>query len=453
MFESKAKVESLMNLVMQFRKVCNHPELFERRPCRSPFIFQNYYYYTGNLPVIFGQMKEIICNSKNPIEFLYPKLIYDELYEEFSSKKLFINKHLLIWQASHIHENIMTGSKTMGFLRLIDITPGLLEMLYETDEFYLAMFLIHYHLTLTRKFNIYHTSVHTRNMLWIDKNLLNTSDYFTDERTIYENKNVEQIKTTWITSNLNKICVMLPRVLSPPIQIYCSSYHFTAKKALELANKFGKLALFGENFGFSKRPIERAVIFNITNQTYLKYPYRSVFPYEDQKLFPEPLHENFSKIEIPDFNSLVADSTKLNYLDKMLCKLKKNNHRVLIFCQMTKMLDILEDYLMRKKYPFFRLDGSCNIADRRDMVHEFQTNHKIFAFLLSTRAGGLGVTLTAADTVIFYDNDWNPTMDAQATDRAHRIGQTKEVSKIYIYSHKISFFYRYMYIDWSPKEL
>ena len=62
------------------------------------------------------------------------------------------------------------------------------------------------------------------------------------------------------------------------------------------------------------------------------------------------------------------------------------------------------------------------------MINEFQTNPKIFAFLLSKRAGGLGVNLTGADTVIFYDNDWNPTMDAQATDRAHRIGQTKEVS-------------------------
>ena len=95
---------------------------------------------------------------------------------------------------------------------------------------------------------------------------------------------------------------------------------------------------------------------------------------------------------------------------------------------MTKMMDILEDYMVRKQYQFFRLDGSCNISDRRDMVDEFQSNPKIFAFILSTRAGGLGVTLTAADTVIFYDNDWNPTMDAQATDRAHRIGQTKEVS-------------------------
>lgn len=95
---------------------------------------------------------------------------------------------------------------------------------------------------------------------------------------------------------------------------------------------------------------------------------------------------------------------------------------------MTKMLDILEDFMNRKKYTFFRLDGSLNIADRRDMVNEFQTNPKIFAFLLSTRAGGLGVTLTAANTVIFYDNDWNPTMDAQATDRAHRIGQRSDVN-------------------------
>jgi DNA helicase INO80 len=92
------------------------------------------------------------------------------------------------------------------------------------------------------------------------------------------------------------------------------------------------------------------------------------------------------------------------------------------------MIDILEEYMTKKRYTYFRMDGSSNIADRRDMVNEFQTNNKIFAFLLSTRAGGLGVNLTAADTVIFYDNDWNPTMDAQATDRAHRIGQTRVVN-------------------------
>lgn len=92
------------------------------------------------------------------------------------------------------------------------------------------------------------------------------------------------------------------------------------------------------------------------------------------------------------------------------------------------MLDILEDYLSWKKFTFFRMDGSTSIPDRKYMVEEYQKNDRVFAFLLSTRAGGLGVNLIAADTVVFYDNDWNPTMDAQATDRAHRIGQTKTVS-------------------------
>lgn len=90
-----------------------------------------------------------------------------------------------------------------------------------------------------------------------------------------------------------------------------------------------------------------------------------------------------------DFNSLIADSAKLKELDRIL-KEKKNGDRVLIFCQMTKMLDILEDFMNKKKYTFFRLDGSLNIADRRDMVNEFQSNPKIFAFLLSTRAGTEG---------------------------------------------------------------
>eukprot|EP00358_Blepharisma_japonicum_P003961 CAMPEP_0202952632 /NCGR_PEP_ID=MMETSP1395-20130829/39974_1 /ASSEMBLY_ACC=CAM_ASM_000871 /TAXON_ID=5961 /ORGANISM="Blepharisma japonicum, Strain Stock R1072" /LENGTH=191 /DNA_ID=CAMNT_0049663587 /DNA_START=987 /DNA_END=1562 /DNA_ORIENTATION=- len=91
------------------------------------------------------------------------------------------------------------------------------------------------------------------------------------------------------------------------------------------------------------------------------------------------------------------------------------------------MLDILEDFLYFRKYSFLRMDGSTNISERRDLIDEFQNHTDVFAFILSTRAGGLGVNLTAADTVIFYDIDWNPTMDAQATDRVHRIGQTKPV--------------------------
>ena len=132
--------------------------------------------------------------------------------------------------------------------------------------------------------------------------------------------------------------------------------------------------------------------------------------------------------ELTDFERLVFDCGKLKLLDNLLKKLFIENHRCLIFCQMTKMIDILEEYMLKRKFTYFRLDGSTESKDRRDMVTEFQRNGDIFCFLLSTRAAGLGINLTAADTVIFYDNDWNPTNDSQATDRAHRIGQTKEVN-------------------------
>nr|CAB3500805.1 unnamed protein product [Digitaria exilis] len=124
---------------------------------------------------------------------------------------------------------------------------------------------------------------------------------------------------------------------------------------------------------------------------------------------------------------MLTDSGKLHTLDMLLRRLRAEGHRVLLFAQMTKMLDILEDYMNFRKFKYFRLDGSSAISDRRDMVRDFQNRNDVFVFLLSTRAGGLGINLTAADTVIFYEIDWNPTQDQQAMDRTHRLGQTKEV--------------------------
>lgn len=131
--------------------------------------------------------------------------------------------------------------------------------------------------------------------------------------------------------------------------------------------------------------------------------------------------------QLPDYSRLVTDCSKMKVLYDLLQRLHKEGHRCLIFCQMTRMMDILEDFLIWQKYSYFRMDGSTMLQDRRYMTEEYQTNPNIFAFILSTRAGGLGINLIAADTVIFYDNDWNPTMDSQATDRAHRIGQKKKV--------------------------
>ncbi|KAI8323958.1 hypothetical protein GQ54DRAFT_257323 [Martensiomyces pterosporus] len=128
---------------------------------------------------------------------------------------------------------------------------------------------------------------------------------------------------------------------------------------------------------------------------------------------------------------LVYNAGKMAVLDKLLKRVKAQGSRVLIFSQMSRVLDILEDYCMFRDYKYCRLDGSTDHEDRVESIKEFsRPDSEKFIFLLTTRAGGLGITLTAADTVCIFDSDWNPQADLQAMDRAHRIGQTKQV---YVY--------------------
>ncbi|KAL5269288.1 hypothetical protein ACHWQZ_G002939 [Mnemiopsis leidyi] len=130
---------------------------------------------------------------------------------------------------------------------------------------------------------------------------------------------------------------------------------------------------------------------------------------------------------------IVDASGKLKTLDRILRYCKSNNHRVLIFSQFTLTLDILQDYAQYRAFSYERLDGSVRDQERFNSINNFSQND-IFCFLLSTKAGGVGLNLTAADTVIFFDTDWNPQNDLQAAARAHRIGQTKPVKIIRLVS-------------------
>lgn len=126
--------------------------------------------------------------------------------------------------------------------------------------------------------------------------------------------------------------------------------------------------------------------------------------------------------------ALVKASGKLVLLQKMLRLLKDQGHRVLIFSQMTKMLDILEDFLEGEGHKYERIDGGITGTMRQDAIDRFNApGAQQFVFLLSTRAGGLGINLATADTVVIYDSDWNPHNDIQAFSRAHRIGQANKV--------------------------
>merc|ERR1711997_1146857 len=121
-------------------------------------------------------------------------------------------------------------------------------------------------------------------------------------------------------------------------------------------------------------------------------------------------------------------SGKFELMDRILPKLKATGHRVLMFCQMTQCMTIIEDYFNFKGYKFLRLDGMTKSDERGEQLKIFnEKDSDYFIFLLSTRAGGLGLNLQTADTVIIFDSDWNPHQDLQAQDRAHRIGQQNEV--------------------------
>ncbi|OHT14944.1 SNF2 family N-terminal domain containing protein [Tritrichomonas foetus] len=131
--------------------------------------------------------------------------------------------------------------------------------------------------------------------------------------------------------------------------------------------------------------------------------------------------------------SLIEASGKMIFLDKLLPSLI--GHRILIFSQMTSILDIIEDFCIYKSYNYERIDGSVTGSDRQHRIDRFQNEPDSFIFLLSTKAGGLGINLTIADTVVIYDSDWNPQNDIQAQSRCHRIGQTGDVNVYRLITH------------------
>lgn len=153
------------------------------------------------------------------------------------------------------------------------------------------------------------------------------------------------------------------------------------------------------------------------------------YVFEQVELAINPTKENG-----PD---LYRSAGKFELLDRLLPKLFATKHRVLIFFQMTAIMDIMEDFLRYRGFKYLRLDGSTKPDDRSQLLKMFNApGSEYFVFILSTRAGGLGLNLQSADTVIIYDSDWNPHQDLQAQDRAHRIGQKMEVRILRLVTEK-----------------
>ncbi|KAI9746595.1 MAG: putative DNA helicase ino80 [Claussenomyces sp. TS43310] len=409
---------TLMNLVMQFRKVCNHPDLFERAETTSPFSFA-YFAETGSF-LREGQNINVAYSTRNLIEYNLPRLVWRDggrldlpgrNNERAGFKKKWVDQEFSIWKPTNTR-----GNRSFSWLRLAGSTVSDLETVSRTDAFARAIGLARQPQNHARFGTMYGDDYTPAEAMLriVDRKDHKSSAEVTNEGVLAHLLNVS--KNAFAESGISRMGQCGRAAASaPPIEVVCSSRGAVAEKESVFFNMPIRRALYGPSEVDEKALIEAKV---------------PISSYPPTKMLPEPTSEKqrFTDIVVPSMRRFVTDSGKLAKLDELLFKLKEGGHRVLLYFQMTRMIDLMEEYLTYRNYKYLRLDGSTKLEDRRDTVHDFQTRPEIFIFLLSTRAGGLGINLTSADTVIFYDSDWNPTIDSQAMDRAHRLGQTRQVT-------------------------
>ncbi|KAK4226401.1 putative DNA helicase ino80 [Podospora fimiseda] len=417
---------SLMNLVMQFRKVCNHPDLFERADTTSPFSC-GYYAETASF-VREGTNVTVGYSTRSLIDYELPQLLWrdggrldkpgpDNLQAGFRSRCL---GHMMnIWTPDNIRESL-SGTDNFSWLRFADTS---MEEVYEAghkDIFSRAVALASKKRRLGDMKVLYSDPENER---WTPTHALfqmrERSDRqpladITEQGVLRSLMNVA--RSEYFETGLGRLeQAARPRATAPPIEVFCNSRGSVIERDNVMFNIPVRRALYGLSAEEDKALVLQKVPLEL-------YPPRALLPTPDKD------KQKFTSITVPSMRRFVTDSGKLAKLDELLRQLKEGGHRVLLYFQMTRMIDLMEEYLTYRNYKYCRLDGSTKLEDRRDTVADFQTRPEIFIFLLSTRAGGLGINLTTADTVIFYDSDWNPTIDSQAMDRAHRLGQTKQVT-------------------------
>ncbi|XP_073264263.1 protein PHOTOPERIOD-INDEPENDENT EARLY FLOWERING 1 isoform X3 [Populus alba] len=388
----------MISIIMQLRKVCNHPDLFEGRPIISSF----------DMAGMDIQLSSSICSMFSPgpyssvdlcaLGLIFTHLDFNMVSWECDEVKAIATPSRLIEERANLAniEDVGPGSKHLKRLPGTNIFEEIRKSLLEgrlREMKQRAASIAWWNSLRCRKKPIYSTTLR---------------ELLTVKHPIYDIhcQKVERLSSL-CSSKLGDV------VLSP-------------------IERFQKMTDLVESFMFAIPAARSPAPIFWCSQT--RTPVFLHSTYEEkcsEMLLPllSPIRPAIVRRQLyfPDRRLIQFDCGKLQELAILLRKLKSEGHRVLIFTQMTKMLDILEAFINLYGYTYMRLDGSTQPEDRQTLMQRFNTNPKIFIFILSTRSGGVGINLVGADTVIFYDSDWNPAMDQQAQDRCHRIGQTREV--------------------------
>ncbi|XP_061364443.1 protein PHOTOPERIOD-INDEPENDENT EARLY FLOWERING 1 isoform X2 [Gastrolobium bilobum] len=395
---ASANFFGMISIIMQLRKVCNHPDLFEGRPIVSSF----------DMCGIDIQLSSSVCSVLLPSSFstvdlrglglLFTHLDYSMTAWESDEVQAIETPASLIMERTDIAhlEVIRPGLKCQKKLQGTNIFEEIQRAIWEErlrEAKERAAAIAWWNSLRCKKRPMYSTTLR---------------DLVTIRHPVYD---IHQVKAN-------------------PI-----SYLYSSKLAdivLSPVERFRRMTDVVESFMFAipaaRAPFPVCWCSRSETTVFLHPSYKQKCSDVLSPLL-SPIRPAIVRRQVyfPDRRLIQFDCGKLQELAILLRKLKSEGHRALIFTQMTKMLDILEAFINLYGYTYMRLDGSTQPEERQTLMQRFNTNPKYFLFILSTRSGGVGINLVGADTVIFYDSDWNPAMDQQAQDRCHRIGQTREV--------------------------
>lgn len=383
----------MMNVLMQLRKVCNHPDLFEARSIVTPFS-------TERITMVTASIVVDTLHSDNPLERVSSKLLHPlwsigggeaSCEEAVKQSKYVSNRRKQLKVDSHTLKTMICKDVHEISNPKLEDNPGLARLLNE---------------------------LHVENR--------------------EECQDKAQFQCDLNEGRCDGQMFLYPSSLQDAAKIdlfslkNSSSPDFTHEEVALTPSRLLEMRHTQERSrDIMAKDLQKNFVFYVPSagsHKPLLFPKNRSELNEDKiiKTLGEQVDlsgRSSSALFFPDKKLLQFDAGKLQVLSELLRNLKKGKHRVLIFTQMSKMLDILESFLNLNGHTYLRLDGSTSIDQRQRLMDRFNNDEKIFCFILSTRSGGLGINLTGADTVVFYDSDWNPAMDAQA-----QVGQPDSLS-------------------------
>ncbi|XP_953641.1 DEAD-box family helicase, putative [Theileria annulata] len=444
--EERLSYRSMLNILIQLRKICNHPDQLKSRDAQIPIEFN---INTLQLPYLFQISDKLKHNFDN--RNLTNKINNSgKSFLEVCSKRKRTERLIV---DKRIKKRRVDLNSQLSFLSLNNLVSSTFD---DNKEVLNQNFVTDVDLEKPNNYNHYNgyginseklksepqnnSEVTKRNMI----NKLSREQLLQGQKINLGPMN-DNFKARKLTVNQNPSDELSNKMLSQKLlNRQDNILNLNLKNNLEINKIIESYLILILNFllisvKVVSKPVKlyfsgtQGINYNNKNDWYMNEVKTKLLKRDDKKYYKEnkvtveAVNSNY-KLLFPSRRSINDDCGKFKVLGPLLLKLKSEDHRCIIYTQFSKMLDILENWINFMGFTYIRLDGSTKIDMRQKIINRFNENTKIFLFISSTRTGGVGITLTGADTVIFYDTDWNPAIDRQAMDRCHRIGQTKDVN-------------------------